>query len=318
LHDGRLWVAQRMVPTGFTVEAPPAPPTPEDAGPEMHVPAEFAPQMYPPGHYYSPIADMREIRKREDTIFAAPRALAGIDLREQAQLDLIPVIAKLCEDHPYEAQPGPASRYGFENDFFSYGDALVLHAMLRMIRPARYVEVGSGWSSALALDVFAKDAERRTECTFIEPYPVRLHLLLGSDEDENERVRIIESPLHAAPSTPFEDLDAGDVLFIDSTHVSRVGSDVNQLLFEVLPRLRPGVYIHIHDVFYPFEYIQEWVYAGRNWTEDYLLRAYLIDNPRIEIVWFNSYMARMHRDAVASKVPEWDKNPGGSLWLKTI
>ena len=278
----------------------------------------FAPMFFEPGHYYSPIADIREVRSRHDAIFAVPRSVAGIDLRVSEQLDLAVELGELIEGHPFGDEPAGALRYGFSNPFFGYGDALVLYGMLRKLRPARYVEIGSGWSSALALDLIDLELRGTTSCTFIEPYPDRLHSLLRDEDGQRSDVDIIAEPIANLDTSIFAELSAGDVLFIDSTHVSRVGSDVNSLYFEVLPSLPAGVHVHVHDIFFPFEYIPEWVYEGRGWNEAYLLRAYLINNPKIRVTWFNDYLAKMHRPQITEHIPLWDRNTGGSIWLETL
>src|SRR5690606_22964232 len=112
----------------------------------------------------------------------------------------------------------------------------------------------------------------------------------------------------------FDRLEADDILFIDSTHVAKTGSDVNYILFEILPRLKSGVLIHFHDVFYPFEYPRDWVFAGRNWNEDYLLRAFLMYNPAFEIILFSHYLHKHHPDAFAA-IPLCYNNRGGNLWI---
>ncbi len=274
-------------------------------------------QEFPPGHYYSPIADLREVRSRADSIFDRSRTeLPGIDLRHDSQLALLPEFERFYEEMPFQDEPGNGLRYGFVNRFFSHGDGLALYSMLRHLRPRRVVEVGSGWSSALTLDVNDRFFDGSIECTFIEPYPDRLNELL-SDRDA-ERVRIVAEPLYAAGQEAFDQLEAGDLLFIDSTHVSRVGSDVNQLLLEVVPRLPEGVTVHLHDVFWPFEYPAYWVYGGRSWTEDYLLRALLVDNPRLQILWFNDFLAEFSAAEVEKALPGWSRNPGGSIYLRTV
>jgi hypothetical protein len=219
----------------------------------------------------------------------------------------------LYEDQPFSAQPTAYTRYGFENDFFSYGDGLALYCMLRTLGPSRVVEVGSGWSSALMLDTNDLFLGGAAQFTFIEPEPERLNSLLR--EQDVSRSVVITKPLHAVPDDVFGDLSAGDLLFIDSTHVSRVGSDVNRLLLDVVPALPRGVTVHVHDVFWPFEYPAEWVYRGTFWTEDYILRALLVGNNHLRISWFNSYLGHFHRDRVASAMPLWGSDPGSSLYL---
>jgi hypothetical protein len=103
---------------------------------------------------------------------------------------------------------------------------------------------------------------------------------------------------------------------VDSTHVAKVGSDVNHILFEVLPSLRSGVYVHFHDIYFPFEYPKEWVYQGRAWNEAYVLRAFLQHNDAYEIVLFGSFLSAFHRPWLAERMPLVARNPGSSLWLR--
>jgi hypothetical protein len=112
----------------------------------------------------------------------------------------------------------------------------------------------------------------------------------------------------------FEKLNPGDFLFVDSTHVVKTGSDVNYIIFEILPKLKSGVIIHFHDIFYPFEYPKDWVFMGRNWNEDYFLKAFLMYNKDFEIMLFSHYLHNQHKE-VFNKMPLCDKNHGGNLWL---
>ena len=269
-----------------------------------------------PGHFGSPIPALNEIRRREAEIFAVPDAVAGVRIEAEPQLELVRGFADLYRDQPFGAQPRPGLRYHFENTLFSYGDALVLHCLLRSIRPRQLVEVGSGFSSAVILDTNDGFLGGATTCTFIDPYPQRLRALLRGDD--HDRCTIVTQPVQQVPLEVFDRLGEGDILFIDSTHVSKVGSDVNRLVFDVLPRLPAGVLVHFHDVFYPFEYPREWVYRGRAWNENYLLRAFLMFNGAFEVVLFNSYLAHFHLDAVRAVMPLWAERPGGSLWLRRL
>jgi hypothetical protein len=130
------------------------------------------------------------------------------------------------------------------------------------------------------------------------------------------RHELIESDVQDVPLTRFEGLEANDVLFIDSSHVIKAGSDVVFLLSQVLPSLRPGVLIHFHDIFWPFEYPEEWLRGGRAWNEAYALRAFLQFNSRFEIVFFNSYLGIHEADALRFHLPLFLRNPGGSIWLR--
>jgi hypothetical protein len=117
---------------------------------------------------------------------------------------------------------------------------------------------------------------------------------------------------------PFLALERNDILFIDSSHVVKIGSDVNFLLGEVLPRLRPGVYVHVHDIFYPFEYPEAWIAEGRVWGEAYALKAFLTFNATFEIVLFNTYLERFHREIFEREMPLCLRNEGGSIWLRRL
>jgi predicted O-methyltransferase YrrM len=268
---------------------------------------------YPPGHFYSPIPALKEIKKREAEIFAIHPSMPGIDLRPERQLQTMSQLTSICEDQPFSAHPKEGLRYYFDNGFFPAADGLVLHAMLRLNRPRRLIEVGSGFSSALVLDTNDLFLDGELTCTFIDPYPDRLLGLLR-DEDR-ARHRVVSEPVQNVPLELFDDLEAGDILFIDSSHVSKVGSDVNRLVFDVLPRLHPGVLIHFHDVFYPFEYPAGSVFSGRAWNEDYILRAFLMFNTRFDIEIFNGYLGYIHGGDIAPGLPNWN-DQGGSLWLR--
>ncbi|HEX6682186.1 MAG TPA: class I SAM-dependent methyltransferase [Candidatus Limnocylindrales bacterium] len=266
---------------------------------------------YPPGHFHSPLPDLAEIRARDEELFLVPPDVPGIDLRQDAQLELVEEFRELLGEMPFRHDEVPGLRYRLANKWFAHGDGVILYCMLRKLRPKRYVEIGSGWSSALALDVNELFLKGDMEFTFIEPHPQRLRGLLKP----GDVATLIEAPLHAAPPSALTALEPGDVLFIDSSHVSRIGSDVNQLFLDVVPRLKAGVHVHIHDIFYPFEYPRRWIYRGRAWNESYLLRALLIDNARLRIDWFNSCLGQLHRDRVAAALPQWGIDPGSSIWL---
>jgi hypothetical protein len=186
--------------------------------------------------------------------------------------------------------------------------------MLGHLHPQRLIEVGSGASSAVALDTFDQFFRERPQCIFIDPYPASLHSFLT--EHDAETVEIIATGVQDVPPRKFEDLQQNDVLFIDSTHVVKTGSDVLYVLFEILPRLQSGVVVHFHDVFYPFEYPREWVLVRNySWNEAYALRAFLMGNQDWDIIFFNDYFVRAERDLIKRDAPEVLQNPGGGLWL---
>ena len=272
---------------------------------------------FPPGHFYSPIPDGEFVQQHRDRLFDREVAeVPGIDTRADGQLALLTEFARFYPELPFPAQKSGDRRYYFENSSFCWGDAMGLYSMLRHLRPQRVIEVGSGFSSAVMLDTNDLCLNRRVKFTFIEPYPERLFSLLNdADRQQHE---ILVSPVQDVPLQTFQELQAGDILFIDSSHVGKIGSDVLFLLTSVLPALARGVYIHVHDVFWPFEYPEEWVRGGRAWNEDYLLRAFLQFNTSFRIEFFNQYLATHHRDALERSLPLFARNPGGSFWMSRV
>lgn len=270
----------------------------------------------PPGHYYSPIPNPDEVRVSEERIFAMPRELPGIDLNEEGQLRLFRELAAFYGEMPFTEEKKQGLRYYFDNIVFCYTDAVILYSMLRWLRPKRLIEVGSGFSSAVSLDTNDLFLDGSVDFTFIEPFPERLFGLLS--EKDRERIALIQKPLQEVDLSLFRKLKAGDVLFIDSTHVSKTGSDVNYIIFDVLPVLEPGVWIHFHDIMYPFEYPREWVYEGRSWNEAYMLRAFLQHNRDYRIRLFNTYLHRFHGEAFEKEMPVCLKNTGGSIWIEKL
>lgn len=272
---------------------------------------------FPPGHFYSPIASPEDTGDDESASdIAEGGTLIGIDLRAEAQLELIGRLRPLHGTQPFAARRTDGTRYYFENPYFSYGDAVVLHCMLRHLNPRRLIEIGSGFSSALILDTVDHFLDGRTRCTLIEPNPERLRSLVG--DLRRTGVEMIRSRLQEVDLSLFASLAVGDILFVDSSHVAKVGSDVNLLLLRILPALQPGVVVHFHDIFYPFEYPREWIGQGISWNEAYMLRAFLSFNREFEILLFNSFLAGQHREEVAEALPLWDRDPGSSIWIRRV
>jgi methyltransferase family protein len=267
---------------------------------------------WPPGHFYSPIPDLDDVRRREAAIFrGADEPIAGIDLREQSQLALLRDLAAPCAEQPWGDQPHDGLRYGFDNPNFQQGEALVLLGLLRLLRPRRVIEIGCGWSSCALLDVDERFLDGEVRCTFIEPYPELLHELV-----HDERLDVRAKQVQDVDLEVFDQLGVNDVLIVDSTHVAKAGSDVNRIVFDVMPRLAPGVLVHVHDVYHGFQYPRKWVYEGRAWNEAYVLRAFLMFNSAWEIVFYNSFIAARHPEAFAASLPPAAQSPGSSLWLR--
>ncbi|REJ77215.1 MAG: class I SAM-dependent methyltransferase [Acidobacteria bacterium] len=186
--------------------------------------------------------------------------------------------------------------------------------MLHRERPRRVVEVGSGFSSAMLLDS-ADRFDLTTEMTFVEPFPERLEAL--SRPADHARYRLLVERIENVPLGELEALEDGDFLFLDGSHVLRVASDLNWTLFEILPRLRAGVWIHFHDVFWPFDYPRSWFERGFQWNEAYALRAFLSYNRAFRVEIFLSYLQHLRPDWFASAFRP-DPTPASSLWLRKV
>ncbi|NEQ44789.1 MAG: class I SAM-dependent methyltransferase [Leptolyngbya sp. SIOISBB] len=269
----------------------------------------------PPGHYYSPIPDLAEISSKEADIFAPPpKEISGINMHEDEQLKLLHQFIPFYREIPFQATSKEGLRYYFENPSYSYSDAIFLYCMIRHTNPKTIIEVGSGFSSCVSLDTRDQYLDQTVQTIFIEPYPQLLESLVRPED--HQTMTLIPSPLQDVNLEVFEQLKPNDILFIDSTHVSKIGSDVNYLFFEILPRLSSGVYIHFHDIFFPFEYPKTWLYEGRAWNEAYLLRGFLQYNDAFDIVLMNTFMEYFHASFFAENMPLCLKNPGGSIWLR--
>jgi len=251
-----------------------------------------------PGHYYSPNHNLSDLPEKVVIDYHAD--LPGIDLNEKAQLNTLSRLKELYRENIYSDSKQEGKRYYFDNDYFGYSDGIFLNGVIRDVKPKRIIEVGSGFSSSLMLDTNDEFMGGAIILKFIEPYPEERLLKLIN---ENENCTIIKDFVQNVGSEIWNELQENDILFIDSSHVSKYHSDVNFLFFEVFPNLKPGVIIHIHDVFFPFEYPLEWLKQGRSWSEAYLLRAFLQYNNAFEIILFPSFLEGKHTDWFKANMP---------------
>ena len=266
----------------------------------------------PPGHFYSIVPGPDDVARAKRREAAAGPTLPGIALPGDLVAHVRERAALVRE---WDGGADRTGRYYAPNQAFDLGDALMLRATLLLLRPARLVEVGSGWSSACTLDTI-DEMGLPTTVTFIEPYPENLIARLRPAD--HERIEIRQVPVQDVPTEVFASLAAGDVLFIDSSHVFKPGSDVDDYFARILPSLQPGVHVHIHDIFWPFEVPGGWLDEGRAWNEGHALRNFLCDNPRWEITVFNNYFQRFHRDVLEATLPQQLENTGGSIWLRKV
>jgi len=275
-----------------------------------------------PVHFYSPLPNTRELAPE---IWDAHSELVGIDMREDGQLELLGEISDAYRAE-YSALPSRATsdeaRYYVDNVSFTSVDGEMLYALVRRLRPRRILEAGSGMSTRLiaqALGANATDEREPCEYIVIDPYPgpvIRGGL--------GQISRLIEQRVQDVELSELTALGENDILFIDSSHALKIGSDVRFLFLEVIPRLAPGVVVHVHDVFLPAEYPRQWVMGDhRFWNEQYLLQAFLAFNTTWEVLWAGSYMHLRHPDALAAAFPSafsdspaanGRSNRGAALW----
>lgn len=256
-----------------------------------------------PGHFYSPLTVEADL-VRALSWTEAP----GVDLAEERQLALAARLRPALAERP----PGP--RYVADNRMYGAADAAVYRAMLSYLRPAHVMEVGSGYSTAVALDeADANPGLSGLEITCIEPFPERLLGIIK--ESDRNRLAVLRQPVQDVDPAIYERLVPRDVLFVDSTHVVKAGSDVVWLFCHVLPSLAPGVVVHVHDVFWPFEYPAQWLRQRRDWTEAYLLHAFLAGNVSWEILFFSSWFWRCQPELVPRALARAEP---GSIWLRKV
>lgn len=265
------------------------------------------------GHFYSPIVDTNAVRADKGRIWPSSPQIQGVDFNIQKQRHILRVtLPEYLPDYSYhEAQSTSGCQFYHDNSQFSGLDALMLFVMLRELRPKRMIEIGSGFSSLLTADVNSRFLNNTLDFTCIEPYP-RDFLRTGVSGINN----LIESKVQSTPLELFEGLSENDILFIDSSHVSKTGSDVNHIYFEILPRLKNGVFIHIHDIFFPYDYPEKWVLGeGRSWNEQYIVQALLMYSKKLEVIFGCAYALATERKLL-SRVLGGSICGGGSLWLR--
>ncbi len=239
----------------------------------------------PPGHYYTPIPDENEIPDSLNIDYNS--GIPGIDLNEKKQVLLIEKLKEFYSTSLFPSEKTEGNRYYFNNDHIGYSDGIFLSAILQYFKPKKIIEVGSGFSSALMLDINERILNGSIDLTFIEPFPdERLNNLIRTDD----KCKVIRDLVQNFKSEIWRELAENDILFIDSSHVLKFRSDLENLFFKIIPLLNKGVIIHIHDVFFPFEYPVEWLKQGRAWNEAYFLRAFLQFNNDFEILLFSSFL----------------------------
>lgn len=283
-------------------------------------------------HFYSPIPVVEELPAG---LWSGPSEMPGVDLRIDEALALLngPLSPYLAEFQPplHRTEPGGPSyptgsggtsaptglgAFWLQNSSYESVDAETLYALVRHLQPARVYELGSGASThVIHLAALANAGDGSpVEHTVFDPFPYQASPM-GPVPD------VTTHPIRAEELDParFADLQAGDVLFVDTTHTVRTGGDVTHIFLEIVPRLAPGVVVHVHDIFLPYEYPREWVVDHRRaWAEQYLLQAFLAFNRDFEVLLPNHALARAAPDELGRVIPSFDPRtvrPGG-FWIR--
>jgi hypothetical protein len=266
----------------------------------------------PHGHVHSPVVNIEQVERDQERIWPEAPELPGIDFNRDGHQRFLagPFARYIGEFEEFIATSGDAEapRFHEPNPTFTGLDARVLFVMLRALRPRKMIAIGSGHSTLLTAEVNRLYLESTLDLTFVEPSPPPY---LRSRHDGNTRV-IAKRPqdlrgLH-------REFQSGDILFLDTSHVTKTGSDVNHLYFEVIPRLAPGVIIHIHDIFLPLDYPKSWVFGGRSWNEQYLVQAMLTFTNAFKILFSSAYCHHALRPTLARSLGG-EALDGQSLWL---
>ena len=277
---------------------------------------------YPNGHFYSPVVDPDELHSKTSDIWPQEMPqIPGININPESHQMILETwfpehIVNYDYPETFDERNHLEQQFYTRNSQFSWLDSRTLFVLLNKIKPTRMIEVGSGFSSLLCADVNVRFLKNSCHFQCIEPYP--REFLVNGVEGVSE---LIVQKVQNVPTKKFETLEKGDILFIDSSHVSKTGSDVNFLYFEVLPRLKPGVLIHVHDIFLPLEYPKEWVLEdNRSWNEQYLLRALLMYSNTFEVLFGCNYAFNCFPELVtrALNLQSGRGFGGGSFWVTKV
>jgi Methyltransferase domain len=266
-------------------------------------------------NYYSPIPDLAQL---PENIWERRSTLGGVELDPEAGIDFIEsqLGSFIAELDIQIADPHEPGVFFLCNSGFESVDAELLYGMIRSTRPARIIELGSGYTTLLINCAARRNAEEGAPASHVayDPYP--REYVLGSSVAGPSRLEAISAT--DVPLEVFEELEAGDVLFVDTTHTVKLASDVNFIVLDVLPRLRPGVLVHFHDVFLPWEYPRVWFEKLRYyWAEQYLLQAFLAFNSDFSILVPAHAVAREHPARLGRVIPSFRAGVSpGSLWLE--
>jgi predicted O-methyltransferase YrrM len=269
-------------------------------------------------HYYQPIFNVHDLPSHTWTDLDP---MVGVNFQVEQQIELLSHFAQYAselESFPISLDNASILSYCYENPNYSSGDAEIFYSMLRHTKPRRIIEIGSGFSTRIAKAALEKNKQDGFTAKHIcvEPYEMRWLEDLGVDE-------IIRSKVENVDLSIFDQLEENDILFIDSSHVIRTGGDVVVEYLKILPQLKKGVIVHIHDIFMPYDYPQNWIQEHRRfWDEQYLLQAFLAFNSAYEVTLASHYLSRKYTENFDNACPvyarKYRKLPVSSFWIKRV
>lgn len=262
-------------------------------------------------HYYEPLFNPRHLKHPLDK----NRQLPGINFNIREQLDILAGFSYNNELVKFPLNKSGKLEFYYHNGFFGSGDAEYLYNIVRLFKPRKIIEIGSGYSTLMAINAirFNRNDNLQYNCEHICIEPYEQSWL------ENTGAKIIRKRVEDIDKRIFSELEANDILFIDSSHIIRPQGDVLCEYLEILPLLDSGVIVHIHDIFTPKDYPEEWILRDvRLWNEQYLLESFLTLNHEYKIIGALNYLKHNYFYELASKCPILQNEPQsepGSFWM---
>jgi predicted O-methyltransferase YrrM len=263
--------------------------------------------------YDSPVPRVRDL---PSSVFERDSPMRGIDWDPAAQMDWVEAELGpyLPEFRPAPDPDAPTGRFRLDNVTFDRVDAELLYAIVRWAKPAKLLELGSGYSTLVSVDALARNAAEGGpgELACLDPYPSP-HVLARPDIAPLVR----EVAAQEVSEEEVAALGERDVLFVDTSHTVKIGGDVNRIVLDLLPLVRPGVLVHFHDVFLPRDYSRGHLAGGHYWNEQYLVQAFLSGNRDWEVLVSGMALAVAEPERLGALIPSF--HPGvspGSIWLR--
>jgi predicted O-methyltransferase YrrM len=274
-----------------------------------------------PRHFYEPIPDSRALLASAHK--SPSSSLKGIQLNDEEQLRLLEEFAYRF-GREYETFPEDSTvphQFRLKNSAFTGADAVILYCMVRSFKPKRIIEIGSGNSTYLSAQAILQnsqdDPQYEGDLMAIEPYPNSV-LKAGF----SGLTSLVQTPVQEVSLDFFQQLESGDILFVDSSHVLTTRGDVQYIYLEILPNLRPGVIVHCHDIFFPRDYPRTWlIEKHRFWNEQYLLQAFLVYNNQFQVLWAGNYMHYNYPSRLQALIPAYNadsKIGPASFWMRRV